>query len=241
MKIAIFSDIHANLDAFRQVWNDIDINDIDAEFCLGDNIGYGPQPEEVLQVLQTEAIPSVVGNHEMACIDSTILNWFNPAASESLKKTMQMLSPASLKFISGLPKSMVAHDCRFVHGFPPDSPIIYLFQVSRKNVCQYMSQMKERICFIGHTHELRIIEFDGEKCVSDLLKQGMIQLKGKCKYIVNVGSVGQPRDGDNHAKYVIFDIDKDVIEVRFVPYDIKKVVRKILAAGLPEVHANKLW
>ena len=104
-----------------------------------------------------------------------------------------------------------------------------------------MSQMKERICFIGHTHELRIIEFDGIKCFPDLLPRGITQLKQQSRYIVNVGSVGQPRDGDNRAKYVIFDTEKDVIEVRFISYDIEKVVKKIIAAGLPEVHAGKLW
>jgi predicted phosphodiesterase len=240
MRIAIFSDIHGNMDAFQEVLIDIEKGFIDAIFCLGDNIGYGPEPEEVLRVLQEKTIPSVLGNHEMACLDISMLHWFNPAASESLKKTIQMLSTGSVKFIAGLKQSMVAHDCRFVHGFPPDSPVIYLFQVSQKKICRYMSQMKERICFIGHTHELRIIEFDGERCIPDLLKRGVTQLKGQNRYIVNVGSVGQPRDGDNRAKYVILDTDRDIIDVRFVRYDIEKVVKKIIAAGLPEVHANKL-
>jgi predicted phosphodiesterase len=240
MRIAIISDIHGNMDAFQQVLIDIKESFIDAIFCLGDNIGYGPEPEDVLRVLQQEPIVSVLGNHEMACIDSAMLHWFNPAAAESLKKTIQMLSPGSLKFISGLKKSIVSHGCRFVHGFPPDSPIIYLFQVSNKNICQFMAQMKERICFIGHTHELRIIEFDGKTCIPDLLKKGVTQLNEQCHYIVNVGSVGQPRDGDNHAKYVIWDTDRDIIDVRFVRYDIEKVVKKIIAAGLPVVYADKL-
>lgn len=241
MRIAIFSDIHGNLEAFQEVLIDIKQNVIDSLICLGDNIGYGPEPEGVLRVLKQEAIPSVLGNHELACIDSSVLDRFNPAACESLKKTIQMLSPESVKLIAGFKKSMVYHGCRFVHGFPPDSPIIYLFQVSQKNIFRIMSMMKERICFIGHTHELRIIEFDGEKCISDLLKKGIIQLKGQSRYIINIGSVGQPRDGDNRAKYVIWDTDQDCIEVRFVGYDIRKVVKKIIAAGLPEVHANRLW
>jgi predicted phosphodiesterase len=240
MKIAIFSDIHGNMDAFRQVLIDIGKIKVDAVFCLGDNIGYGPEPEEVLRVLQEETIPSVVGNHEMACINSSMLDWFNPAASESLKRTMQMLSQDSVKFISGLKMSMVIQGCRLVHGFPPDSPTIYLFQVSQKKICRYMSQMKERICFVGHTHELKIIEYDGEKCFPDLLKKGSIQLKRQSRYIINIGSVGQPRDGDNRAKYVILDTDSDVMDVRFIRYDIEKVVKKIMMAGLPAVHAYKL-
>jgi predicted phosphodiesterase len=240
MRTAIISDIHGNLDAFQQVLIDISKSSIDAIFCLGDNIGYGPEPEETLHILREEAIPSVLGNHEMACINISMLDWFNPAASESLKKTIQMLSPGSVKFIAGLKKSMVSYGCRFVHGFPPDSPTIYLFQVSQKNIFRFMSQMKERICFIGHTHELRIIEFDGKKCISDLLKMGPVQLKEQSRYIINVGSVGQPRDGDNRAKYLIWDSQRDVIEVRFIRYDIEKVIKKIIAADLPVVHANKL-
>jgi predicted phosphodiesterase len=240
MRIAIFSDIHGNMDAFQQVLIDISKSNIDAVFCLGDNIGYGPEPEEVVRLLQEETIPSVVGNHELACINRSMLDWFNPAASESLKKTIQMLSQDSVKFISRLKKSMVIQGCRLVHGFPPDSPTIYLFQVSQKNIFRYMSQMKERICFVGHTHELKIVEYDGEKCIPDLLKKDVTQLKRQSRYIVNVGSVGQPRDGDNRAKYVILDTDSDIIEVRFVRYDIEKVVKKIIMAGLPAVHAYKL-
>jgi predicted phosphodiesterase len=240
MRIAILSDIHANKDAFQQVLIDISKSSIDAVFCLGDNIGYGPEPEETLHILRSEGIPSVVGNHEMACINCSMLKWFNPDASESLKKTIQMLSSDSLKFIAGLKESMVSYGCRFVHGFPPDSPTVYLFQVSQKKIFRYMSQMEERICFIGHTHDLKIIEFDGKRCVSDLLKMGLTQLKEQNRYIINVGSVGQPRDGDNRAKYLIWDSEKDVIEVRFVRYDIEMVIKKIMAAGLPVAHANKL-
>jgi len=241
MRIAIFSDIHGNLEAFREVLDDINGSFVDAVFCLGDNIGYGPEPEEVLGLLQEKAIPSVQGNHEIACIDSTILDRFNPTACESLKKTIQMLSPGSLGFIAGLNKSMVHHDCRFVHGFPPNSATTYLFQISWAKMHRFMSTMKERICFIGHTHELRIIEYDGEKCISKVLKRGIYQLKRHSRYIINIGSVGQPRDGNNRAKYVIWDTDMDLIDVRYVRYDIEKVVKKILAAGLPEVHATRLW
>jgi predicted phosphodiesterase len=241
MRVAIISDIHGNMDAFKQVLIDINNNHIHEVICLGDNIGYGPEPEKVIQVFLKKGIPTVMGNHEMACIDPSMLKRFNPAACESLKKTIQMLSKESLKFIAGLKKALIFNGCRFVHGFPPDSATIYLFQVSSQHIFRTMSQMNERICFIGHTHELGIIEFDGEKCLPGALGKGIIGLKSQNRYLINVGSVGQPRDGDNRAKYVIWDTEKDLLEVRFVPYDIEKVVQKILAAGLPEAHANRLW
>ncbi len=242
MRIAVFSDIHGNKDAFLEVLKDMDQQQIDARFCLGDNIGYGPEPEGVISLLKHHGIPSILGNHEMACLKPSMLDWFNPAAAESLKKTFQMLSPASIDFISGLKKTITRHGCRFVHGFPPDSCTTYLFQVSMEKVFRYMSQkMEERICFVGHTHELRIIGADEKKCMPDLLKQGVVRLRSRERYIVNVGSAGQPRDGDNRAKYVIWDTGEDDLEVRFVPYDIRKVVDKIVSAGLPKVHADKLW
>ncbi len=241
MKIAVFSDIHGNFDAFRQVLIDIDKNDIDVMFCLGDNVGYGPEPEKVLSVFQQAIIPTVLGNHDLACIDEKILNWFNPVAAYSLQKTIEMLSPGSLRFLRGLKTSIVYHGCRFVHGFPPDSAKTYLFQVSKDNLRRYMSKMEERICFIGHTHELRIVEYDGEEVRFDLLHEGRVALNPDSRYILNIGSVGQPRDGDNRAKYLVWDTKNDTVEVRFIPYDIGLVVEKILAAGLPEAHASRLW
>ncbi len=241
MRIAVFSDVHGNMDAFAEVMADMIEGRVDEMFCLGDNVGYGPEPEQVLQVFRCENIPSVLGNHDLACIDESALDWFNPLAAESLRITRGMLSLESLCFLRGLKRAIVCRDCRFVHGFPPDSPKTYLFQVSRHKVLRKMAEMAERICFVGHTHELRLIGFDGQKTAYSLLKKGVLRLNPKCRYIVNIGSVGQPRDGNNNAKYVIWDTETSELDVRFVAYDIAAVVDKIRAAGLPEAHAAKLW
>ncbi len=237
----MFSDVHGNLDAFVEVMADMNASRVDEMFCLGDNVGYGPEPEQVLQVFRREKIPSVLGNHDMACIDESTLDWFNPVAAESLRITTGMLSADSFHFLNCLEKAIVHRGCRFVHGFPPDSPITYLFQISRENMLRTMTEMSERICFVGHTHELRIVEFDGKKTEYSIMKEGVIRLKTGYRYIVNIGSVGQPRDGNNNAKYVVWDTETDELEVRFVPYDIAAVVDKILAAGLPKSHAARLW
>jgi predicted phosphodiesterase len=242
MRVAIISDIHGNLDAFGQVLNDIDTSDIDAAVCLGDNVGYGPEPEQVIQQVRKRNIPCVMGNHERAVSDRTHLNWFNPAARISLLKTIPMLSEESINYIKGMKSSLVIYQSRFVHGFPPDSTDIYLFQVSDHTLNQTFKDMKERRCFVGHTHELKLIEFDGKVSQRIPLKEGKVtHLDNDRKYIINVGSVGQPRDGNNHAKYVIWNTSEDSLEVRFVPYDIEAVVGKILTAGLPRVHADRLW
>ena len=242
MRVAIISDIHGNLDAFGQVLNDIDASGIDAVVCIGDNVGYGPEPEQVIRKVRKHNIPSVMGNHEQAVSDSAHLDWFNPAARKSLQKTMTMLSSESINYIHGMKSSLVMYQSRFVHGFPPDSTNTYLFQVPNHTLNQAFKKMKERLCFVGHTHELKLIGFDGKVSQRIPLKQGIVKhLDNNRKYIINVGSVGQPRDGNNNAKYVIWNTSEDSLEVRYVPYDIAAVVEKIIAAGLPKAHADRLW
>lgn len=241
MKIAVISDIHANLEAFVQVLADIDRSNVDEVVSLGDNIGYGPEPDKVVQLIRERKIPSVMGNHEMVVTDRAHLEWFNPTARKSLQDTIALLSNESIDYICGMKNCIVSETYRFVHGFPPDSPTTYLFQVPEEKLRQTFRQMKEKICFIGHTHELEIIGFDGQTLTRSPMHKGITFLYDEKQYIINIGSVGQPRDGNNNAKYLIWDTLNYHVEVRFVPYDIAAVVNKILEAGLPKSHADRLW
>lgn len=240
MRLAILSDIHGNYEAFKEVLADMDAQKTDDTLCLGDCIGYGPEPEAVLNEVQRRRIETVMGNHEMAACSREHLNWFNPMAKRSLEITLTMLSQTSLAFIRSLPYSREKHQQRFVHGFPPDSAQTYLFQKSRFKLRQAFSEMKEVNCFIGHTHDLELISFDGRQAERHPLSQGVTQLDPKLRYMVNVGSVGQPRDGTNHAKYVIWDDQSNTLDVRFISYDIAATVAKIKAANMPEGHAKRL-
>ena len=241
MRLAIISDIHGNFEAYQQVVDDIGRSQVDAVISLGDNIGYGPEPELVIQQIKARKIPSVLGNHELAINDKEYLNWFNPAARRSLSKTRTLLSEQSLRFVSQLEPFLISYGCRFVHGFPPDSPLIYLFQISDQKKMQVFDEISERLCFMGHTHTLGIIGYDGHHMVYDNLAEGTTRLDAERKYFINVGSIGQPRDDTNDAKYVIWDSSANSIDVRFVSYDIAAVVRKIQSAGFPEEHAQRLW
>lgn len=241
MKTAVISDVHGNLTALQQVLADISRSGIDAVLCLGDNIGYGPEPEQVVQLIRSRDIPCVLGNHELSVIKEKYLDWFNPAAKKSLHITMDMLSGSTKQYFQELPAFLISQGCRFVHGFPPDSAVLYLFEISDSMRERTFRQMAERICFVGHTHELAVASWDGRRARATELNEGITPLRPGHKYIINVGSVGQPRDGDNRAKYVIFDASNDVVDVRFVPYDIASVAEKIIAAGLPEVHARRLY
>ena len=241
MKIAIISDIHGNMEAFEQVLADIDNLKIDRMISLGDTIGYGPEPERVIKLIKKRNVPSVQGNHELAIREPKYLSWFNVAARQSLKKTATLLSDQSIDFIAGLKSHLTSYGCRFVHGFPPDSPLTYLFQVSEGQTQKALEALPERLCFIGHTHTLDFISYERQRLEYNFLNEGLKDLDAHKKYIISVGSVGQPRDGNNKSKYVIWDSSADTIEVRFVSYDIAAVVKKIQAAGLPREHADRLW
>jgi predicted phosphodiesterase len=241
MRLAIISDIHGNLEAFEQVLADIDRSHVDETISLGDNIGYGPEPDAVIKKIQARNIPSVLGNHELAFNEPKYLGWFNPTARESLLKTFTLLSESSKNYISSQNLFLSLHGCRFVHGFPPDSVLIYMFQVPDSRKKTILEQMEETICFVGHTHVVEMIGYENQQLQYEPLTSGVNGLSAGKKYIVNIGSVGQPRDGDNRAKYVIWDSEHHSIELRFIPYDIETVVAKIRAAGLPEEHARRLW
>ncbi len=241
MKIAVISDIHGNMDAFDQVLEDIDKSHVDSIISLGDNIGYGPEPEKVIRKMQVRKIPSIMGNHEMAVADQSHLGWFNITAQESLLKTRKMLSNGSIEYISSFKSFLVRFKCRFVHGFPPDSPTTYSFQVSENALLDTFRILNETVCFIGHTHYLQTIGFDGLTIDKAPLEQGVTLLPEARQCIVNVGSVGQPRDGNNNAKYVIWNSSASTIQVKYIPYNIARAVDKIYALGLPKVHADRLW
>ena len=239
-KMAIVSDIHGNLEAFEAVLEDIEGQGVSQIYSLGDNVGYGPDPEAIIERLQARSIPSVRGNHELAITDPSELDWFNPVARESLLKTVEMLSPEAIEYIHQFPYCRVEENYRFVHGFPPDSPVIYQFQVTDEELRKLFSELEEHIFFTGHTHYPEIVEFTDGKIRNTTLERHPRQLTAASRYIINVGSVGQPRDGNNNAKYLLFDPSALRIELRYIPYDVEATVQKILDAGLPETHALRL-
>jgi len=241
MRTAIVSDIHSNLEAFQEVLADIDRSHVDRIVSLGDNIGYGPDPEEVLRLIRVSDIPSVMGNHELGIADPAYFSWFNKSAWRSLEINRELLSPQSLTYIRTLRPAFTMGGCLFVHGFPPDSITTYLFEVSDSKMMAIFPSIDQELCFVGHTHDLGLVLFDGQSVRRARLREGAIHLREGHKILINAGSVGQPRDRDNRSKYLIWDSDSRQIEVRFLLYDVAKTVKKILALGLPRINAERLW
>jgi predicted phosphodiesterase len=258
MRTAVITDIHANIDALDAVLADCDSAGATEVIALGDLVGYGHDPEAVIQRLMERKISSVMGNHEMALLEDSYLASFNGEAAKAIRLHREWLSKASMDYIQSLPRVIVRHGARFVHGLPPDSVIHYVSRTPEKRVSRIMELLKERISFTGHTHLMSWFERhppgleDRSHGVPDDeiegLKRGAfqpehlspLQLDGMCRYLISAGSVGQPRDGVWHAKYVIWDRETRCIEPRYVVYDNRQAARKIEKRGLPKRFSSKL-
>lgn len=240
MLVTILSDIHGNLEALNEVLAWVDRIRPDRVISLGDNIGYGPDPNGVMEEICRRKIPSVKGNHEMAVVDPAFLVCFNPVAIEAVTHTINHLSRPFREAMARWPKRLVLEELSFVHGVPPASPFVYLFQLSDRRLASKIKAMDQWVCFTGHTHDLELIDWDGHTLTHQALGQGETVLSRQKKYIVNAGSVGQPRDGDPCAKALSFDTETGRLTVEFIPYDFHATAAKIREAGIPAIYAEKL-
>lgn len=240
MRIAILSDIHGNLEAFHAVIGDLGRREVGPIVSLGDMIGYGPDPEAVVQEVRDLQCLSILGNHEASLIGEGARRWMNFQAQENNLQTETLLSPENLAYCRSLPRSLQLGELLFVHGYPPDSVFAYLFNQSDQKIAKLFASSRGIIFFVGHTHDLQMIRQDSEKIIREPLAEGRRQLALGGNYIVNAGSVGQPRDGDNRAKYLIWDSETRELEVLFIPYDFNATARKVLELGFPDAYAERL-
>lgn len=239
MLIAVLSDIHGNLEALHAVCADMDAFAVERVACLGDMIGYGPNPEEVLSEVRERGMVCCMGNHELGIAFARERKWFNTTACKGLNLTADLLSAGSLAYISALPRAFVLCGATFVHGFPPEHVVRYLFETEDSDIRSW-ADSGEALAFVGHTHELMLVTVNaGDVLRRELGLEDFFLEKGAC--IVNAGSVGQPRDGNNNAKYLLWDTERGRVTVRFVPYDIAATVRKMTDLGFPAYYASRLW
>ena len=241
MPLIVLSDIHGNLEALRAVLNDAGKAAPGGRIvCLGDIVGYGADPDACVRAVMAAGAVSVQGNHEMGVADPRGKSRFNPQAWDAVVWAKSRLSPQSLGWVAGLPKSLSLDGCRFVHGLPPDEVDTYLFQASTQKVIKAMDDIAEDVCFVGHTHQLRLVSILGGELAGSRLEEGTRVLAPGASHIVNAGAVGQPRDGNTKAKYCLFDPATRELTVRFVAYDAETAARKIIASGQPAVFAERL-
>lgn len=235
-KFAILGDIHGNLEAFQAVLADAESQGITGYACVGDIVGYNANPAECLALIHSKNCISVCGNHDHYCSHAISLNDFHPLAANVVDWTRSQLGKVDIDFLHNLKHVRVVHGFTLVHG-TLDMPEKWGYVFDELEAESNFSYQSTTVCFNGHTHQPAVFEKGGvvRRCDAAVVKIVL----GK-KYFFNVGSVGQPRDGDTRAAYVIYDTEAHEVIYRRVAYDYTITQKKIIAAGLPERLAQRL-
>lgn len=236
MRIALFGDIHANLEALEAVLQDATEQGCTDHVCMGDIVGYNADPYACLEIVRSKNWPVVKGNHDEDASGDHSLDTMNPVAAAALEWTRQQLSEDQRAWLRNIRMVRQVEDFTVVHS-TLDQPQSWNYVTNKFDAMSNFSYQFTNLCFHGHTHvprifirDSRVAEVEGDSIV---IEPGM-------KYFINTGSVGQPRDGDWRACYAIYDIPTATVSFRRVEYDLATTQQKIRAAGLPEVLAERL-
>lgn len=238
MRYAIISDIHSNLEALTAVYNDIKKQAVEEILCLGDIVGYGPNPNECIEIVRAECSVVITGNHDYACLERSEVEHFNVFASQSIFWTIEVLSDLALIYLAELPFEKKVANFNLVHA-SPDNPSVWNYILTLDQAIYNFSYFDEQVCFVGHTHKPTIfVETEGKEYSRERKKH--IKINKDERYLINVGSVGQPRDSNAAASYAIFDTDNMEYELRRVNYDFRKTQKKMMESNLPNFLIERL-
>lgn len=234
---AVISDVHANLEALEAVLEDIEKEEVDRILFVGDAVGYGPDPNKCVGLLGQKAAVMIAGNHDRAAAGMDSYDQFNPYAKSAIEWTIKTLNDKSLRFLNGLKltATLDKEDILLVHGTPKE-PEMWHYLISEYTAALNMAYFEEKICFVGHSHQPFIIESSSRDNISS--NYDSVKIRNGSRYIVNAGSVGQPRDGNPDASYILFT--KDRLQIKRVPYDIVLTQNKMEKAGLPAYLIERL-
>lgn len=237
MRYAILSDIHGNLEALDAVLADADPR-ADAFLCLGDIVGYGADPVACIERVAERVQAVVAGNHEHGVAGLLDLGWFNARARAAAEWTRRCLDDDHRTWLATRPLVLEIDGATLVHASPAD-PAEWDYLVSAEEGYEVFAAFATRVCFVGHSHRPGAWSVGSSGSWHD---PGMaeIALEPGRRYLVNVGSVGQPRDRDPRAAYALWDVEDHRVTIKRVPYDLATAQRKILAAGLPSPLAERL-
>lgn len=241
MLYAVVADIHGNMAAFVAVLEDMKKRGgVEEIWCLGDVVGYGPDPHECVQLLRQHAHCCVAGNHDWAAIEKIDTFDFNPAAAEAASWTASQLTPEDVDYLENLRLAERRGDFTLVHGSPRDPIWEYLISVQAARTS--FDWFTTRHCLVGHSHIPLLFEHLGQTgiCQYSQLHAELSLETVPGRLIINPGAVGQPRDGDPRASYALFDSEKMIIFHHRVAYDIASTQRKMMSLGLPPPLATRL-
>ena len=236
MRYAVIADIHANLEAFEVVLADTKEQKCTHYCCVGDVVGYNANPKECLDIVRSMGMPVVKGNHDEYCSSEEDLEGFNPHAAEAVNWTRKQLGKEDRQWLRDLKYVRLVASFSMVHA-TLDGPQRWGYVFDKLAAAASFTYQNTSVCFFGHTHVP--VAFVRDSVVRGGTYSKFRVEPGK-KYFVNVGAVGQPRDGNPKSGYVVYDLNEGTIELRRLDYDIPKAQKKIMEAGLPQRLADRL-
>lgn len=239
MRIVLFSDIHGNLEALESFLYHIQKKEnIDQLICLGDIVGYGANPNECVEEIRQLNCPTVIGNHDYVAVGKGDISYFNHFAREAILWTREQLNKENIKYLKNLPFTYREDSYLTVHS-SPQYPEKWKYIMTIDAAFSNMKYFNEQFCFIGHSHIpcFFVMDKDGN---CELSPHSKINYKPEHRYLINVGSIGQPRDFNPKSSFILLDTDSHTIELKRTSYDIGKAQSKINKAGLPILLAQRL-
>lgn len=245
MTYAFISDLHSNVEAVEAVLSAVPLGT--PVYCLGDVVGYGADPNGVCEILRKRDIKTVKGNHDAAAVGEVDFTNWNPLAVQSAVWTKHQLTAENAEWLKALPYSLEVNDQKggftVVHA-SPNEPSQWEYVLNLKKAECAFEHFKTQICFIGHSHYPHSFELRGGKVTDEIRStkrsENTMKIKSGSQYIINTGSVGQPRDANNKASFVLYDSTNQTIQWRRSIYDIERAAGKILAVDLPRGNAERL-
>ncbi|HEY7197584.1 MAG TPA: metallophosphoesterase family protein [Gaiellaceae bacterium] len=238
MRVAVLSDIHANLHALEAVLAAVDADKPDEVWFLGDLVGYGPRPNRCRVLLEPLAAISLLGNHDLGALERIPLDFFSPEAATSARWTKTVLEPETEAFLGGLEASGEREETGLFHASPRDP--VWEYVLSPDVALASLKATGQPIVLVGHSHVPLAISLDGDSVEGGVAEGGAEVELGEKRWLMNPGSVGQPRDGDPRAAYLLLDLDARTAVFRRVPYPVEKTQKEIRDRGLPEALAARL-
>lgn len=237
MRYGIFSDVHSNLEALESVFSAFKEESIDTYLCIGDVVGYAADPCECIRMVKGNADVCITGNHDWASVDKFSTDYFNSLALAAIRWTRQRLGKDERVFLESLELAFVNKDLTLVHG-TLDDPQEFNYLFDSDDAAKTFAALTTPVCFVGHTHVAGVFIKEKENILYG--QPSHVTIEDNNSYIVNVGSVGQPRDGNPDAAYCIYDTAKKEVAIKRVPYDRELVRKKIIEGGLPHKLGDRL-
>ena len=233
MKTAVISDVHSNIEALSAVFSELEQTGIERVICLGDIVGYGADPDDCLHLIKDKCEVVIRGNHDSAVSGSDEYSSFNPEAEEAIYWTRNRISEEWKSYLETLPMIFEENGIIYVHA-SPHKPERWSYIVSREDALFEFRYFKGSAAFIGHSHLSGIFCHDGDTFDNEVI------LNEEKRYIINVGSVGQPRDGNSNAAYAVYDDKLKSVNINRVAYNVESAAEKIIDAGLPNFLSSRL-